>query len=162
MKSGFFALALAAALSTPVLAADLVPVAQVGDWYVLSDPNMKNGCLAQVALSDGSTLRLGLGKPGDGKGYVSSFNPAWAQFKKGEPYEITMTFGDMTYVGKGRGEELAGMPGVVVEADNLQLLSDLANAKSVNLSAGGPGLDVDLTGSFDALAKALECQALAM
>lgn len=161
-KSSIAMAAIAATIATPLLAADLIPVAMVGDWAILIDPNRGNGCLTQVSLSDGSTLRIGFDKPGDGTGYVSSFNPAWAQFVRGEPYDVTMTFGDTTFVGRGRGEELAGMPGVVVQADNLDLLRELAQAESVNLSAGGPGIDVALKGSHDALEAALECQAAQM
>ena len=51
------------------------------------------------------------------------------------------------------------MPGVVVVSDNIDLLLALAKAESVNLSAGGPGLDIALKGSYDALQQALVCQA---
>ena len=161
-KSSIAIAALAATFATPLLAEDLIPVSMVGNWAVLIDPNRGKGCLTQVSLSDGSTLRLGFDKPGSGKGYISSFNPAWAQFEKGEPYDVTLVFGETTFVGKGRGEMLGDMPGVVVEANNLDLLTNIANAESVHLSAGGPGFDVALTGSHDALLAALECQAAQM
>lgn len=161
MKTYIATTILALGLATPVLATqDLVPFAQVGDWAVLVDPNRGNGCVAQVALSDGSTLRMGFDKPGSGKGYVASFNPFWTQFEKGKDYDVTIAFADTSFVGKGRGEELAGMPGVVAEVNNLDLLSEMASAESVNLSAGGPGVDIALKGSFDAIKSAIECQAL--
>lgn len=160
MKTYMTTTLLALALATPVLAKDLVPFAQVGDWAVLADPNRGNGCVAQVALSDGSTLRMGFDKPGSGTGYIASFNPFWTQFEKGQDYDVTIAFAETSFVGKGRGEELAGMPGVVAEVNNLDLLSEMANAESVNLSAGGPGVDIALKGSFDAIKAAIECQAL--
>jgi hypothetical protein len=52
------------------------------------------------------------------------------------------------------------MPGIIVAANNLDLLVQLAKADTVNLSAdGGDGLTVALKGSYDAIQQALVCQA---
>ena len=55
---------------------------------------------------------------------------------------------------------MGDMPGIEAKSDSIDLLIALAKEKVVNLSAnGGPGLDVALDGSYDALNKALDCQA---
>ena len=159
-KKHFGAFLLAATIAVPALAADLVPWGESGAWTILKDPNRGNGCLIQSALSDGSYLRIGFDEPGKGKGYVSSFNPAWEQFSKAKKYDIAIKFGDAGFVGEGRGSELDGLPGIEVATNNIDLLIDLAKQESVNFSAdGGAGLDVALTGSYDALQEALKCQA---
>jgi hypothetical protein len=155
------AISLSMALATPLFAADLIPWGESGPWKILIDPAHGKGCLTETALSDGSYLRIGFEEPGSGKGYIASFNPFWTQFKEGEHYDVAIKFTDGGFMGKGKGAKLDDMPGVVVAADNIDLLIALAKAESVNLSTeGGPGLDVALTGSYDALNKALECQAM--
>ena len=151
---------LSLAAVSPALAVDLVPWGTSGPWNILKDPNYDNGCVAETALSDGSYLRIGFMTPGSGKGYISSFNPAWASIKEDKKYDVAVTFAGQSFVGEGRGAKLGDMPGIIAVANNLDLLSQLANAESVNLSVdGGPGLDVALKGSKDALAQALICQA---
>jgi hypothetical protein len=52
------------------------------------------------------------------------------------------------------------MHGIIVKSNNLDLLVALAKAESVNLAvAGGPGLELGLKGSEDAIKQALVCQA---
>ena len=153
-------LSLSLALATPALAVDLVPWGESGPWKILRDPNHGNGCLVETALSDGSYLRIGFEMKGDGKGYISSFNPAWTAIKEDKKYDVAVKFADQSFVGEGRGAKLGEMPGIIVAANNLDLLVQLAKADSVNLSAdGGDGLTVALKGSYDAIQKALVCQA---
>jgi hypothetical protein len=153
-------LAIVLAFASPALAVDLVPWGESGPWKILRDPNHGNGCLVETALSDGSYLRIGFEKKGDGRGYISSFNPAWTAIKEDKKYEVAVKFGDRSFVGEGRGGKLGDMPGIIVAANNLDLLVELAKADSVNLSAdGGEGLTVALKGSYDAIQQALVCQA---
>lgn len=149
-----------ATLSPALANVDLVPWGESGPWKILRDPNHGNGCLVETALSDGSYLRIGFEKKGEGKGYISSFNPAWVEIKEDKKYDVTVTFGDQSFVGEGRGAKLGEMPGIIAKANNIDLLVALAKEKMVNLSVnGGAGLDVALTGSEDALKQALVCQA---
>jgi hypothetical protein len=147
-------------ISPAVADGELVPWGESGTWKILKDPNHGGGCLVQTALSDGSYLRIGFGKKGDGYGYIASFNPAWSQFKDARKYDVTIKFADQTFVGQGTGEMFGKVPGVFVVVNNLDVLQQMAKADSVNLSAeGGDGLTVALTGSYDAIQKALVCQA---
>jgi hypothetical protein len=151
---------LSIAAMSPAFAEDLVKWGTSGDWAIFRDPTHGNGCLVQAALSDGSYLRIGFEKKGEGKGYVSSFNPAWSKIEEGKKYDVTVTFGTQSFTGEGRGAMLDKMPGIVAKSDNIDMLVALANEKSVNLAiAGGAGLDVALNGSKDALTQALACQA---
>lgn len=160
MKRLLVSAILALGAAAPALAEDLTVWGQSGDWTILRDPNHGNGCLVQATLSDGSTLRIGFEKKGDGLGYISSFNPFWAKFDMSKEYDVTVKFGDQLFVGKGKGATLADMPGVVAKSDSIELLVALAKSDSVNLSTdGGEGLTVKLAGSNDALAQALTCQA---
>lgn len=160
LKRFVLPLCLGLGLAAPAMAADLVPWGESGAWTILRDPNHGNGCLVQTALSDGSFLRIGFEKKGDGKGYIASFNPAWSVIDAGKTYSVAVTFGDGSFIGEGKGAKMGDMPGIEAKSDSIELLVALAKEKSVNLSAeGGPGLDIALNGSFDALNKALECQA---
>jgi hypothetical protein len=152
---------LSVATLSPALAnVDLVPWGESGPWKILRDPNHGNGCLVETALSDGSYLRIGFDKKGDGTGYISSFNPAWVDIKEDKKYDVAVTFGDQSFVGEGRGAKLADMPGIIAKSNSIDLLVALAKEKSVNLSVnGGAGIDIALDGSDEALKQALVCQA---
>ena len=89
---------LATTLGTPLLA-DLTPWGQAGDWIILTDPDHDNGCLAQVSLSDGTLMRIGLDKPGAGTGYITSVNPEW-ETKMGQKFDVTIAFAETTFVGR--------------------------------------------------------------
>jgi hypothetical protein len=150
---------LSLAAASPALAVDLVPWGESGAWKILRDPNHGNGCLVETALSDGSYLRIGFHKKGDGKGYISSFNPFWTEIKEGKKYDVAVSFADQSFVGEGRGGKLGEIPGIIAETNNLDLLVELAKAETVTLSAdGGEGLTVALKGSYDAIQQALVCQ----
>ena len=160
MKRFVLPLCLGLGLVTPALAEDLVPWGESGAWTILRDPNHGNGCLVQTALSDGTYLRIGFEKKGEAKGYIASFNPAWAPIDSGKKYEVAVTFGEGSFIGEGKGVKMGDMPGIEAKSDSIDLLVALAKEKLVNLSAnGGPGLEVALNGSYDALNKAVECQA---
>lgn len=147
------------AAASPALAVDLVPWGESGPWKILRDPNHGNGCLVETALSDGSYLRIGFDKKGDGTGYISSFNPFWTEIKEGKKYDVAVSFADQSFVGEGRGAKLGDVPGITAKSNNIDLLVELAKAESVTLSAdGGEGLTVALQGSYDAIQKALICQ----
>ena len=103
MKRVALTLLLGLGTVVPALAEDLVQWGESGAWTILRDPNHGNGCLVQTALSDGSYLRIGFEKKGDGKGYIASFNPAWAAIESGKKYEVAVTFGEGSFIGEGRG-----------------------------------------------------------
>lgn len=159
VKHSCGSLVLILALASPALAVDLVPWGESGTWKILKDPNHGDGCLIETALNDGSYLRIGFEKKGSGEGYISSFNPAWTAIKEDKKYDVTVKFGDQSFVGEGRGGKLGDMPGIIAKSNSVDLLVALAAEDSVNLSIdGGAGLNVDLKGSEDALAQALVCQ----
>jgi hypothetical protein len=160
IKHVVLSVGLSLAVVSPAFAEDLVPWGESGDWTILRDPNRGNGCLVQAAYEGGSYLRIGFEGKGEGKGYVASFNPAWQGLAEDQKYDVAIAFGDQSFVGEGRGIRVGDMPGVIALANDVNLLIALADADKVNLSIdGGPGLDIMLTGSYDALQQALVCQA---
>lgn len=153
---------LSLAAASTAFAADRVLWGESGPWKIYKDPAHGNGCLVETALSDGSHLRIGFEKKGEGKGYIASFNPAWKDLREGEGYEVTVKFGDQSFGGKGRGVRLSGQPGIMLPSNNIDLLVALAKESKVSFAlvgGTGGGLDVALKGSEEALKQALVCQA---
>jgi hypothetical protein len=166
LKRFILPVCLSLAAISPALADELVPVGTSGAWGIFRDPTHENGCLTQAALSDGTFLRMGFDKKGSRTGYIASFNPAWSTVEVGKKYDVVVTFGNQSFTGEGTGVTLKGdgtttkdIPGITAKATNVDLLLALAKEEKVNLSVGGPGIDVALKGSNDALKMALECQA---
>ena len=115
MKRFVLPVVLGLGLVAPALAEDLVPWGKSGAWTILRDPNHGNGCLVQTELSDGTFLRIGFGKKGDGIGYIASFNPAWSVIEPGKNYEVTVNFGVGSFIGLGKGDR--DQPVVVTRHD---------------------------------------------
>jgi hypothetical protein len=150
---------IAAILTTPVLALDLVPVGQAGDWAILQDPNHENNCLTEGSMSDGTVVRVGFRKAGK-EGIMAVFNPAWGEMKLGKNHPVEIMMGADTFVGKAEKRELNKARGMDVFFDNAQFVADFANAEDMTIMADGAELaKISLKGSKDAVEALLVCQA---
>lgn len=150
---------IAAILATPVLAVDLVPVAQAGAWGILQDPNHGNNCLTEATMADGTVVRVGFRKEGK-EGMMSAFNAAWGEMKLGKNHPVEIKLGADSYAGKAEKRDLDTARGMDVFFDNPQFVSDFANAEEMTIWADGAELaKVGLAGSKEAIEALLACQA---
>lgn len=148
----------AALVSGPALAQDLVSVGQVGVWEILVDPTVGNGCLINAAFEDGSDVRIGFDAAGGG-GYLLAMNDAWQGIEEGTTYPIQMDVDGQVYNGEATGVYINDMPGADIPFDSVDFLMDIAMKHTLTLSnENGPVMAIDLTDSAAALEQAIACQ----
>lgn len=142
----------------PGLAQELIPWGQSDFWDVMIDPTLGNGCLAQAAFDDGSIVRIGFDRT-QGSGYVTAFNMAWGDIDEGTLYEIIFALDGEQYAGEATGIYLSEVPGADIYFDNPDFLFDIASKYTMTLYSGDVEvMSVDLTGSYQALEAAIQCQ----
>lgn len=161
MRIATFATAMilsAAMLASPAKSQDLVTWGTTDYWDVLIDPGLGNGCLIQTEFTDGSVIRIGFDNE-DQTGYMMAFNDVWGDILEGETYEVFYALDAAEYAGMGIGVYLADTPGAYIPFDSADFLLDLAQRQTMTIyNIYGEVMAVDLTGSYDALEAALECQ----
>lgn len=158
MKKVLLALLLATA-AAPALALDLTEWGKEGDWVILIDPNHDNNCLAQVAYSDGSLLRVGFREKG-AEGMLATVNPAWTQFEQDKKYTLNYAVdGGAGVDAEARGAMVGEMRGVEVPFKDPAVLTALVQGNSLTLTQDGVKLvELSLAGSAAALDKASACE----
>lgn len=153
------AVAISALCAGAAAAQDLVPYGEAGGYDVVVDPTLGNGCLLTSEFEDGSTVRIGL-DPTVQKGYVATFNEAWGEIVDGQQYPVTFLLDDQQYDGTATGFHLSEVPGALIYFDSADFLNDLASRSTLTLVSNGEEVMViDLTGTDEAIAMTLACQA---
>ncbi|MFT6452787.1 MAG: hypothetical protein ACJA06_002291 [Halocynthiibacter sp.] len=151
-------LLLSSALVLPVSAQSLEQWGASDYWDVMVDPSLGNGCLIQSEFSDGSVVRIGFDR-NEGAGYVTAFNMAWGDIEEGEMYPVIFELDSQEYDAEARGIYLEDVPGADIYFDNPDFLFDLAKKQTMTLhTEEGEVMAIDLTGSYQALEAAIQCQ----
>lgn len=146
------------ALITPAQAQSLVPWGSSEYWDVMIDPSLGDGCLIQSEFDDGSVVRIGFDR-NKGEGYVTAFNGAWGDIEAGAKYPILFQLDGEDYDAEATGLYLNGVPGADIPFDNPDFLFDMARKYTMTLfNESGEVMSIDLTGSYQALEAAMECQ----
>lgn len=158
MKRVLLPLALAT-FAAPALALDLTEWGKEGDWTILIDPNHDNNCLAQVAYSDGSLLRVGFREKGK-EGVLATVNPTWEQFEKDKKYVLNYAIDDGAGIdAESKGADVGEMKGVEVPFKDPAVLYALVKGNKLTLTYEGAALaELSLAGSAAALDKAAACE----
>ena len=127
-------------------------------WDVMIDPTLGDGCLIQSEFDDGSTVRIGFDRI-KGGGYVTAFNMAWGDIEEGEDYPVLFSLDGQDYEAEATGIYLEDVPGADIAFDNFDFLFDIARKYTMSLYTDeGKVMSIDLTGSYQALEAAMECQ----
>jgi hypothetical protein len=64
---------------------------QAGQWAIMVDRSLNNGCFAIVNYEGGTVLRVGY-SPADGSAYFVIADDKWASLEVGKDYELEMQF----------------------------------------------------------------------
>ena len=139
-------------------AQDLEAWGEAGGWDVMIDPTVGNGCLIQSEFEDGSEVRIGFDRTAD-TGYVLAFNEAWGDIEEGTTYPIHFDLDGVQYDGEATGMWLDDQPGVDISFDSMDFLMDLAQKSTMNLYSNADlVMSIDLSGSYQGLEAAIQCQ----
>jgi hypothetical protein len=147
-----------AAASSPLHAETLEQWGASDYWDVMVDPSLGDGCLIQSEFNDGSIVRIGFDRT-QGGAYVTAFNMGWGDIEEGETYSVLFSLDSEDYDAEAVGIYLEDVPGADIFFDNSDFLFDLAVKQTMTLyTEDGEVMSIDLTGSYQALEAALECQ----
>jgi len=158
MKRTTHILMVGALCASPVFAQELEKWGASDFWDVMIDPSLGDGCLIQSAFTDGSVVRIGFDR-NEGMGYVTAFNDAWGDIEEGAMYPVVFDLDGQEYEAEAKGMYLNGVPGADIMFDEEDFLFDIAAKYTMTLSTdSGEVMAIDLTGSYQALEAAIECQ----
>lgn len=144
--------------ATPVMAQELEQWGASEYWDVMVDPTLGNGCLIQSQFTDGSVVRIGFDR-NEGMGYVTAFNDAWGDIEEGVMYPVLFDLDGQEYEADAKGIYLEDVPGADIMFDEEDFLFDIAQKQTMTLyTEVGQVMSIDLTGSYQALEAAIECQ----
>lgn len=145
-------------LGSAALADDLVPYSQAGGWDVQIDTTLGNGCLLSSDFEDGSHVRIGFDRTA-GNGYVAAFNDGWGDITDGTDYPVSFMLDDQKYDGSAKGMHLGETPGVMINFDSVDFLTDLAARNTLVLQHDGADvMSIDLSGTDEAITETIACQ----
>lgn len=147
------------ALAWPVSAQGLRDYGFTDGWNIMVDPDLGNGCLIQRIVGPDSVVRIGYDANGD-RGYVSVFDKGWGQVKDGQNYPVTFDLDGEVFEATATGFHLGNVPGAGLFFTDRNFVDAIAQRRVMGISGqNGKVMDIDLTGSANALKHARECQA---
>lgn len=139
-------------------ASELETWGKVGAWEILVDPTVGNGCLAQRAYEDGTLVQIGA-VPAKNGGFFAAYNADWSDIQDGVSGTVKIDFGDALFAGDVVGRINQELPGGYAFFDNPNFVTEFGKRQSVNISGeSGRLIEIDLTGSMNALDSVLACQ----
>lgn len=129
-----------------------------GDWSILVDPTVGNGCLAQRIFDDGTQVQIGAEPSRDG-GFFAAYNAGWTNIEEGETGIVSFDFGDARFAGDVVGRLWDGLPGGYAFFDNPNFVTEFGKRNSVKISGEkGRLVEIDLSGTKRAIDAVLACQ----
>ena len=154
------AMTVASLSGTPAQAAESSFYNQLGDWRIMVDQTLGNGCFAYAAYKQGSVIRLGFDKKNGGI-FMLFGNANWEHMDVGQSYPMRFLFDNDGY--------FDGEPTVVKMGEHTYLyikthgefMGEFARRNSLKIimkSNGKQLMHVSLTGTYAAAVEVLRCQ----
>lgn len=136
----------------------LQPWGQSGDWSVLVDPSVGNGCLIQKDFDEGFRIRLGY-VPDRAGGFFAALSEDWGHVEPGSKGLVRFISDRDKFAGEVEGIEDGSMRGGWAFFNNPEFAEELAKRRSITvIGPNGGEFDIDLTGSARAINEARRCQ----
>ncbi len=153
------ATAVFAVISGPAAnAEDLVAWGTSGDWAILVDPGVGNGCLMEKRFEDGTLFQFG-DVPDRKGGFVAAYNADWTDIKDGATGTVTFEFPKIRFVGEVIGVAKEGRFGGYAFFDNPNITAEFARNNDMALIGElGRNIEVNLKGTSKAIKAVKACQ----
>ena len=158
-SSALRACALVAGLaSLPAAAQDLALIDTIGDWKLYFSEELGNSCLEMHVDDKERQFQVGVDRRKE-YAYAGLFVNAEADVVDGESAPVSFELGDTLFVGEAKGYSKDGIEGGYVYFNNLDFAYELAKQKTLTINRiNGDKIEVDLTGSADAIDALIACQ----
>lgn len=130
----------------------------LGDWDILVDPAVGNGCLAQRDFEDGMRVQIGAVPSREG-GFFAAYHSDWTHIEDGEVGVLNFDFGDARFAGEVVGRLSNTLPGGYAFFDNPNFVTEFAKRNSVRVWGEREDvIEISLAGTAKAIDAVLACQ----
>lgn len=132
---------------------------QAGEWEILIDPDVGNGCYMQRTMEDGTLVQVGF-VPDRNGGFFAAYNAAWTDIENGAAGTVQFDFEASLFGGDYVGSVVDGMPGGYAYFNNPEFIKEFGKRDAVSITGGkGNALDFRLTGTMKAINATRNCDA---
>jgi hypothetical protein len=146
-------------LATQTLASEHQVWKTSGDWAILIRQSDDRACYANRTMDDGSEIQIGVASGRKG-GYFAIYNAQWTHIEAGATGLVEFNFGDSRFGGDAIGKIENGIPGGYAFFDNPAFVEEFGKRQTVKIiGTRGAVFEMDLTGTKNAVAGVLACQA---
>lgn len=130
-----------------------------GQWRILVNAAVGNGCLMERTYDDGTLVRIGV-VPNRHGGFIAAYNADWVEIQEGAEAEIRIDFEESLFGGNAVGDFRDGVPGAYAFFDNPKFIDEFARRTQVGIyRKDEAGFVIDLAGSAAAIKAVRACQA---
>lgn len=132
---------------------------EAGNWTILIDPDVGNGCYMERTLEDGTLVQVGMVPIRDG-GFVALYNPAWTAIEDGVVGTVQFDFGTSLFGGDYVGVVEGDLFGGYAFFNNPAFVSEFGRRNSVVIKGDkGATMDISLAGTAKAINAVRSCHA---
>jgi hypothetical protein len=129
-----------------------------GDWVILVDEKVGNGCLMQKDFAQGIRIEFGYVPDQDG-GFFSATSTDWQDIEPGSRGIVKFVTDHAKFAGEVEMIKVDGRYGGRAFFNNPNLTTEMAARRSITvIGPKGGTFDVDLNGTSRAIALMKECQ----
>ena len=144
--------------ATMLQAQELTKWSDSGNWEILVDPAVGNGCLMQSYLADDTLVRIGAVPSREG-GFIAVMNKAWQDIEEGATAVLNFDFDGDLFAGDAEAIIEGEMRGGYAFFNNPEFVQGISKWKTLVVSgAGDREVTIDLTGTMVAVNATLDCQ----
>jgi len=130
-----------------------------GDWVIMIDPSVGNGCYMEDTLDDGTLVQVGI-VPDRNGGFFAAYNAAWTNIEDGAAGTVQFDFGPSLFGGDYVGVIKSDLPGGYAFFNNPEFIKEFGKRNEVSIKGDqGNALNFKLTGTLKAINAVRNCDA---
>jgi hypothetical protein len=128
-----------------------------GDWEILIDSNVGNGCYMEKTFENGTLVQVGIVPDRDG-GFFAAYNADWREIEDGDAGTVRFDFGDALFGGDVVGVVKGDLRGGYAFFNNPAFIKEFAKRNTVEITAKwGSAIEIGLKGTSNAIKAVLKC-----
>ncbi|MGA9252239.1 MAG: hypothetical protein WBV78_14575 [Roseobacter sp.] len=160
MLQKLFYILFAIVSANPLKAEDRQYWGAAGDWAILIDEEVGDGCLMQKDFANGIRVEFGY-VPDLNGGFFSAVSADWKSVDAGSRGIVKFITDQAKFAGEAEMIEVDGRYGGRAFFNNPNLTTEMAARRSITvIGPEGGTFDVDLTGTSRAISMLKECQSV--
>ena len=158
IKPGMAIIFLAVSAATVARAQEQLKWGEAGEWAILIDPSVGNGCLMEKQFDEGTLVQFG-NVPDRSGGFLAIYNPDWADIKDGATGMLKLEFPKIRFAGDVVGVATEGRFGGYAFFDNPNVMREFSRNNDMTVVGElGRTIEVSLSGTSNAIKAVTTCQ----